>query len=93
MKKITMRDWKKMDLCEIMELLKKRTPVCEEVYIRLVTDAEEQEIRESLVEEYGYHSNVTFYSDGTIFKDRPGAIGWLRVPPIEEFSEIREGGK
>ena len=88
---ITMRDWKKMCLFEMMELLQKNTPVCEDVYIRLASDAKEREIRESLVKEYGGYSNITFYSDGTIFKDHPGAIGWLRtLMPQNAPPEARE---
>ena len=69
-----------MCLAEMNALQTEHIPVCEKVYIRLASDDKELKKRESLVKKYGYYSNVTFYSDGTIFKDGPGAIGCLGVP-------------
>ena len=72
---------------EMKVLRSKHEAVNEELYI-LLADCDELATRKELVERYGYKSNVTFYSDGTIFVDGKGrgVTGWVGVtPPLREL--------
>lgn len=83
MKKVTMRTLKKMSLGEMLELSKKEIPVSEDVYICLAEDTQEREYRNKIVRRFGFYSNVTFLSNGAVYKKKPGAVGCLRgVTPM-----------
>ena len=72
---------------EMKVLRNKKVAVNEEVQL-LLADCDELATRKQLVERYGYKSNVTFYSDGTIFVDGKGhgVTGWVGVtPPVREL--------
>ena len=46
--------------------------------------------RKELVDKYGYHNNVKFFSDGSIFVDgrkNKGATGWI-VPPHATLDKV-----
>lgn len=69
----------KLSASEILELRNSHVKVSEEVFIMLA-DKYELEKRKDLVKRYGYHSNITFFSDGSVFingRKTKGATGWI----------------
>ena len=74
---------KKLLYGEMKQLRERHEEVSEEVYLKL-SDCDEKGQRKELVDKYGYHNNVKFFSDGSIFVDgrkNGGATGWLVPPP------------
>lgn len=82
----------KLSFSEMLELRDSHVKVSEEVFI-LLADKDEVKKRKDLVKKYGYHSNVTFFSDGSVFVDgskNGDATGWVStIPPRCQF-EISE---
>lgn len=76
---------KMLSLCEMLELREKHIKVSNQIYMLLSENREEVEKRKSLVDEYGGYSNVTFFSDGSVFLDgrnvKGCATGWIVSPP------------
>ena len=73
----------KLSFAEMLELRATHVPVSEKVFI-LLASKDEIEKRHNLVNRYGYHSNITFFSDGTVFMDgrhSGGATGWVGTTP------------
>lgn len=74
---------------EMKKLRNKHEIVSEDVFV-LLADEGELSTRKELVEKYGYYSNVTFYSDGSVFvkgKGR-GITGWIGKTPLLPEGEI-----
>ena len=80
---------KQLSFGEMKELRCKHEKVSEEVFI-LLSEKDELDTRKELVDKYGYHSNVTFYSDGSvfIFGRRKGVNGWIGRAPLLPEGEI-----
>ena len=75
----------KLSFAEMLELRATHVPVNEKVFL-LLASKDEVEHRQKLVNRYGYYSNITFFSDGTVFMDgrrSGGATGWVgTTPPV-----------
>lgn len=78
-------------LYEMLELREKHVKVSDQIYMLLSKDREEFGKRRSLVDEYGRYSNITFFSDGSVFLDgrnvKGCATGWIVPPPIRSAPE------
>ncbi|MBQ8299981.1 MAG: hypothetical protein IJX99_09070 [Clostridia bacterium] len=73
----------KLSFAEMLDLRATHVPVSEKVFM-LLAAKDEVEHRQNLVDRYGYHSNITFFSDGTVFMDgrrSGGATGWVGTTP------------
>lgn len=79
---------KTLSLYEMVELRNSHTKVSEEVFTLLSEDREEFEKRKSLVDEYGGYSNITFFSDGSVFIDgrnvKGCCTGWIVPTPLRD---------
>ena len=81
-----------LSFSEMIELRDSHVKVSEEVFI-LLADKDEVKKRKDLVKRYGYYSNVTFFSDGSVFVDgskNGGATGWVATIPPRNLFEISE---
>lgn len=68
---------------EKLKLRSSHVKVSGDVFI-LLASKDEVKKRKALVKEYGRYSNITFYSDGSVFMDgrlSGGATGWI-VPTM-----------
>lgn len=73
----------KLSFSEMLELRSSHVKLSENVFI-LLADKDEIQKRKDLVKRYGYYSNVTFFSDGSVFVDgrkNKGATGWVSTTP------------
>ena len=86
-----MRKKTMLALYEMLELRDKHIKVSEKIFTLLSEDREEFEKRKSLVDKYGIYSNITFFSDGSVFLDgrnvKGCATGWIVSPPIRNIPE------
>ena len=77
---------KMLSLYEMLELRDKHIKVSNQIFMLLSKDREEFEKRKSLVDEYGGYSNITFFSDGSVFIDgrnvKSCCTGWIVTTPL-----------
>lgn len=77
---------KMLSLYEMLELRDKHIKVSNQIFMLLSKDREEFEKRKSLVDEYGGYSNITFFSDGSVFIDgrnvKSCCTGWIVPTPL-----------
>lgn len=75
-------------LHEMLELKNSHIKVSERIFTLLSENREEFEKRKSLVDEYGGYSNITFFSDGSVFIDgrnvKGCATGWIVPTPLHD---------
>ena len=75
-------------LYEMLELKNSHIKVSERIFTLLSENREEFEKRKSLVDEYGGYSNITFFSDGSVFIDgrnvKGCATGWIVPTPLHD---------
>ena len=78
----------RLSFSEMQELRNSHVKVNEEVFV-LLADKDEEKTRKELVKKYGYYSNITFFSDGSVFIDgrkNKSATGWIStVPPCSTY--------
>ena len=79
---------KMLSLYEMLELRDKHIKVSNQIFMLLSKDREEFEKRKSLVDEYGGYSNITFFSDGSVFIDgrnvKGCCTGWIVPTPLHD---------
>ncbi|MBO5180065.1 MAG: hypothetical protein J6B87_06965 [Clostridia bacterium] len=78
---------KMLSLYEMVKLRNSHIKVSENIFTLLSKDSEELEKRKSLVDKYGGYSNITFFSDGSVFIDgrnvKSCCTGWIKPPPVQ----------
>lgn len=77
-----------LSLYEMLELRNSHIKVSENIFILLSENREELEKRKSLVDEYGGYSNITFFSDGSVFINgrnvKGCCTGWIVPTPLRD---------
>ena len=85
-----------LSFSEMLELRDSHIKVSEEVFI-ILADKDEVKKRKDLVKRYGYYTNVTIFSDGSVFIDgskNNGATGWIStIPPRNLYGNAETGRK
>ena len=75
-------------LYEMLELKNRHIKVSERIFMLLSENREEFEKRKSLVDKYGGYSNITFFSDGSVFINghnvKGCCTGWIVPTPLHD---------